>query len=505
MQIVKKNYVIACSAILLISSLVSLPVKSQQTDVWRWQAWYNNEVDGNGNVFGTAASYQEALSSISGACSVCSKIAVASDDRFSGGQRVTTFAPSPNFFEAEYGEWYNDTSGVIQDNVAKIFSDPLCSPAFVTPSSDWADPNDPGFEPNISERRWFDRHVPFSVPGTTTCETHVFENFDRASRRRDPICPAGYSPTSQSQGEGFTYFCGTSISASIIGPSEDEKDSGCDGNNVGNPCNVATGNKFRAETDFSGGGFTFTRYYNSLGRNFNRDLGSRWSHSYQRRLLVSPSRNRIIFIKSDGKSESFYLTRVAGQPDVWQPDADSDYLLSEDESGYTLTLPSGSIERYGLNRYIESQTDTNGSVTTYEYEEENGISYLIKVTNEYGRSISFDYESVIRILQIFHQRRISKVTDSFGAVYEYDYGGVLDTNLISVTYPGLTPDDSSVRQYVYDDERYSHLLTGIIDANGERHATFTYDFDRRALTSELGTTTNAVGQEKIELDYQEEN
>ena len=38
--------------------------------------------------------------------------------------------------------------------------------------------------------------------------------------------------------------------------------------------------------------------------------------------------------------------------------------------------------------------------------------------------------------------------------------------------------------------------------NSERYGNFVYDAEGRAILSELGSTTNTVGQERIELDFQ---
>jgi hypothetical protein len=40
--------------------------------------------------------------------------------------------------------------------------------------------------------------------------------------------------------------------------------------------------------------------------------------------------------------------------------------------------------------------------------------------------------------------------------------------------------------YVYEDARFRHALTGIVDGNGERFATWSYDDELRVTTSEHG-------------------
>ena len=64
-----------------------------------------------------------------------------------------------------------------------------------------------------------------------------------------------------------------------------------------------------------------------------------------------------------------------------------------------------------------------------------------------------------------------------GGTYAYAYD--LAGNLISVTHP-----DNSVRRYVYENTSYPNALTGIIDENGNRFATYGYDSQGRATSSQ---------------------
>ena len=60
-----------------------------------------------------------------------------------------------------------------------------------------------------------------------------------------------------------------------------------------------------------------------------------------------------------------------------------------------------------------------------------------------------------------------------------------------MTYP-----DATVRIYHYEDMAYPNHLTGITDENGDRFATFTYDADGNAISTEHGG-----GQERFALAY----
>jgi YD repeat-containing protein len=251
---------------------------------------------------------------------------------------------------------------------------------------------------------------------------------------------------------------------------------------VGNPCNPATGNKFQSETDFASNGFSFTRSYNSHNL-ANLGLGKGWRSNYQKALYVSA--DSLTQVSGTGRGEPW--SKVGGN---WQGDADSDFLISEDTSGFQLTGANGAIEIYDLSGVLLSEIDTNGFQTVYTYTVEGDLQ---QVANDYGHTISFTYINGM----------VNSVTDSFGVNYRYEYDA--NDNLVAVVMPDTTPADdldNPRRIYHYEDVGYPNHLTGITDENGDRFATYSYDVDGKAITTEHATTTNAVGQERFELDYQ---
>jgi YD repeat-containing protein len=79
------------------------------------------------------------------------------------------------------------------------------------------------------------------------------------------------------------------------------------------------------------------------------------------------------------------------------------------------------------------------------------------------------------------------VPDGGGYAYAYSSAG----NLASVTYPS-----GAQRQYVYENASFPNFLTGIIDENGQRFATWAYDLGGRAVSSQ-----HAGGAELTTLTY----
>jgi uncharacterized protein RhaS with RHS repeats len=77
--------------------------------------------------------------------------------------------------------------------------------------------------------------------------------------------------------------------------------------------------------------------------------------------------------------------------------------------------------------------------------------------------------------------------------------------MVSVIYPDTTLNDNTdnpSKIYHYENIDYPNHLTGITDELGNRYATYSYNSDGKATSTEHSQTTNVVGQEKFELDFQ---
>ena len=256
---------------------------------------------------------------------------------------------------------------------------------------------------------------------------------------------------------------------------------------TGQPCDIRTGAKYRNETDFSYGGFSLTRNYHSLNL-VNIGFGIGWHNQYLKNLSVS--NDALAVYEGTGRGEPWRK-----ENDVWVGDADSDYLITESTSGYTITLKRGDIHEYDLSGRLLSETDTQGKVKIYEYDAEGR---LIKVSNHYQQFITFTYSAD-------GKDHVIKVTDAQGVEYGYEYD--INDNLIAVVYPDndSDPANNPKRLYHYEDINFPNHITGITNANGERYATFAYDSTGKAIESALAPTTNPVGQQRVQLNYQGAN
>lgn len=249
----------------------------------------------------------------------------------------------------------------------------------------------------------------------------------------------------------------------------------------GNPTNAATGNKFQVETDFVGAphtGLEIRRFYNSQN-SAETTLGTGWRSSWQQSITTSPEQNVVQVTRDDGRVERF-TKNAAG---AWQADPDVTNQLSvlvdanNQQTGWQLLTSDDTTEAFSLDGRLTSVTNRAGLTTSLSYDSKNRLS---TVTGHSGHSLKYVYGA---------NNRISTITTPDGGVYSYSYDA--KNNLVSVTYP-----DKTVRQYLYENTTFSNALTGIIDENGKRFATWTYDALGRATSSQ-----HAGGAELTKVAY----
>ena len=279
----------------------------------------------------------------------------------------------------------------------------------------------------------------------------------------------------------------TSITVSSGGgsttPSEPAKtlgNCGCDVPGAvatGDPISIATGNLFEQVADYATSGpnqLGFTRYYNSLGSStttFAASLGTNWRSNYDRYLRIV-SATSVTAERADGQQLTF--TSSGG---AWASDSDVDLKLVNSGSTWTLTDTTDTVETYTAGASGEALLTTiaarNGYTQTLHY---NASNQLVSVTDSYNRSLTLAYQNGL----------LQTVTTPDGLILTYGYSssgvtpGVLD-RLASVAY-STTPQTS--QSYLYENSALPFALTGIIDEDGNRYATWTYDSSGRGLTSQ---------------------
>lgn len=263
---------------------------------------------------------------------------------------------------------------------------------------------------------------------------------------------------------------------------------------VGNPINPAIGNKFQIEKDISIGNTNLSpliRYYNSSYATAKDGFGAGWSHTFSQKLFPYINESGVLSsvttARPDGRSY-FYTPNATGG---WKTDADTPERLERVTdaagvaSGWRYVTRDENIELYDESGSLLSITDRSGLVQSLTYDTQG---LLVNITGPYGHQLTLGYDA---------NNRIMRVIDLHGGIYRYTYDN--NFNLTSVAYPDETPavdTDNPVRQYLYEDSRFPNALTGIIDENGHRYATWAYDSKGRAINS-----MHANGQESISITY----
>jgi RHS repeat-associated protein len=266
----------------------------------------------------------------------------------------------------------------------------------------------------------------------------------------------------------------------------------------GNPINIGWGNKYQRESDYLEKGLEITRHYNSRlqlitlygGGTIAQPWGSNWRSNFDRQIITNNSSKTSVY-RPDGKLFDYKynsswqpadadvtsrLTRFSDGTGRWQyVDADNNDVELYDTNGKLLSITA----RNGYQQNLTYSTtnsgyilDSNGNPTTTPLP--SGL--LVNVTDSFNRQLNFGYDT---------NGQVIKMTDPNGGIYIYGYDA--NNNLTSVRYP-----DGTIRTYVYNepintsntDYHYPHVLTGIVDENGARFATYKYDAAGRAISSE---------------------
>ena len=310
----------------------------------------------------------------------------------------------------------------------------------------------------------------------------------------------------------------------------------------------------------SQGALRFARYYNSVGPyKTAANFPTGWRHTYARVLDETPDRRPSIKYPAAANQSSFYATPSeaceTGWGDiltgVWGGDLST--ATASFVGGNTCKVQSGSSVVYmpvrsGIPRTSFTQASTiktitrpNGSVVVFELDagtwsssthpntilEDTGTSWVYTDTNDTqetynldGRLVSIEYRNgqteqleynlttgqggdendttLDRVTGPFGHTivfsrhvgsgRLESITTPDGTI-SYDYGS--HGSLRYVWYPG-----NKYREYLYEDADLPHHLTGIIDENRDRYASWQYDDAGRAIVSE-----HAGGQERVEFAY----
>jgi YD repeat-containing protein len=308
---------------------------------------------------------------------------------------------------------------------------------------------------------------------------------------------------------------------------------------IGNPILPSTGVKQQTEVDYIGSGANFLQFsrgfrsdrhvwannYQAFGIDFTNPPGSiglsnitwpiqacwpgiglitRQSSCFRPMNSVNASGaalpNDFSVQRGDGRMLNFG-TATDLSPAI---DIDDRVVKAADGNGWNVyNAENDSTDHYDLSGRLITVTTRNGQVQTLIYSDIATLpatapqpGLLLKVSDQFGRSLNFTYDS---------NSRMQTMSDPAGGIYTYAYdeansivvSGNPVGNLTSITYP-----DGKKRIYWYNEQDKTgntdlpYALTGITDENGMRFATYMYDSSGKAISTE-----HAGGVDKYTVSY----
>jgi len=264
-------------------------------------------------------------------------------------------------------------------------------------------------------------------------------------------------------------------------------------NRAGNPIDPFTGNKYEYEVDFSAPTnslLTFGRHYNNHSGQPFQDV---WTHTFYRKITADFfTQHSLEMYRPEGARWTFVMTGNVGTPDA-DINATLQRLVDANgiTTGYIFVGPNDEREIYDATGSITNLKERSGRSLSFAYSDASTSpaiapkpGLLISVGDDFGRSLHLNYNA---------SAKVSKLIEPDGRYVTYQYDA--SNRLSSVVYP-----DNTSRTYLYNETAYSSiyspplLLTGIVDENNNRFATFRYDDAGRAIGSE-----HAGGADKVSI------
>ncbi|MFK8078429.1 MAG: DUF6531 domain-containing protein, partial [Granulosicoccus sp.] len=299
---------------------------------------------------------------------------------------------------------------------------------------------------------------------------------------RSALADQSSCPTSISTGQPA---CGESADVGSSAPSVSNT------LHVGNPVDVASGNKYQSDIDakLADSELSFKRHYNSAQSNINIGVGNGWRHSYSV-MLSRIAETQLQIVQSDGRRISFVLD-------------ESDFRATHTQDGFISVLPNGrhvwhlpdGRKFLFVGSFLASITFENDRLELLYRD-----TRLVSVTDSAGRSIDFEYAPGVISLRSYSNSDIDVpaghlaaivLPDSSRVEYKYDHL----QNLIAVHYPRGTIRSRAVH-YSFEDESNKALLTERANALHVPYARWTYDDHERISSYRSSWNIRADGSER---------
>nr|WP_238589636.1 DUF6531 domain-containing protein [Pseudomonas toyotomiensis] len=255
------------------------------------------------------------------------------------------------------------------------------------------------------------------------------------------------------------------ISQPELCPSLAEKGSPqfCPSPYAGNPINFAVGNKFQSETDYSPASnstLNLIRSYNSLD--------GLWRHNFSTYLRFAGTAYASL-VRHDGRESFFTISGTTITPTL----SGLGVLTKTGTNGWQYVSANNEHFTFNTAGKLTHWSDTQGRSYQLAY---SGSE--ITVTDNLGNSLTLTEDT--------DRQPLSLTAPSTHITYGYN----AEKRLTSVTR--TAGGQTTQRQFHYEVPGKPGLLTGITDELGVRYATWAYDDQSRAISSEHAGGTNRV-------------
>ncbi|WP_447786436.1 RHS repeat-associated core domain-containing protein [Stenotrophomonas bentonitica] len=349
----------------------------------------------------------------------------------------------------ETGEWYYWAVGLgeivhsVEESTARVLADhqakyPLCGFQSIEVEEDWRI-----FASALGLPRTYTRILKMAATNPKQCSP-IWRT--QQWKQRDVGCPEYMAWNAK---ECVAHTIAATSSTTI--PCDE-----CDLR--GNPVSVASGSKVQRETDLSLGWFEFYRTLNSSYQT-EGGLGGYWTHNFNMRRYGDAS-SRAAVVYATGGVVSFQSGQAIDGSGATLRTNGGDTILSQGDGLYRFNS-SGRL--YRVERFA-------GDTLDIEFDDRKRIA---RVKNSSGRSVDFGYSEGFGA----GESKLAYIKDQDGPLVAYGYDEV--SRLVTTTYR-----DGSERHYLYENPTYPYALTGIEDETGSRYATYAYNEDGLAISSE---------------------
>jgi len=331
------------------------------------------------------------------------------------------------------------------------------------------------------------------------------------TRRQTASCPAGYTAVTITQyGASDIYRCKP---IPVCNPDQELRNGVCLTKvlvdkaaqcltcdlKVGNPIYPLAGVKAEdISTGFGLKGIDLVLHYDTTRKlsapavGTLPTFGKLWSSSLHKNLVISTGAATILAHRGNGSMVTFVLKSGA-----YVPDADEMDSLVAVSGTYRYTdARNKRLEIYNSNGQLTSMELASGGSLNFTYSQSSSSTapaagYLMTVTDNTGRFLQFEYVLPPGTPDGYAATAglISRVINSAGQIIATGYDANL--NLVALTWP-----DTKTLQFLYENSALPWAMTGRLDESANRHATWSYDDQGRAIA-----TSQALGVQAYTVTY----